>query len=174
MATNDLHTLLPAFVSLPEHLGNLCTMQFLAPPVQLLLGGLLGEGEASQLLLHPSPTHQQWEHCLRWSRICGDHLTDSHLLLLHLLVRQIGHPSEKSLGALQVLWRVVRIILVDMQWAWTSFLALSRQSFSTSVAISTIKSCIEVLLIHRHHRLFPLLCLLIIAYICILVKAYSW
>jgi hypothetical protein len=35
-------------------------------PLRLLLGGLLGEGEACQFTLHPQPTHQHWERCLRW------------------------------------------------------------------------------------------------------------
>ncbi len=36
-------------------------------PLQLLLGGLLGEDEACQLSLHPQRTHQHWERCLRLS-----------------------------------------------------------------------------------------------------------
>jgi hypothetical protein len=34
--------------------------------------------------------------------------------------------------------------------------------------------CIEISRIRHRRRLFPLLCLLTIAYICILIKALSW
>ncbi len=96
-----------------------------------------------QLALHLRLTHQQWERSLRWSRSHGDHrydyLTSSQLLLLHLLVKQFDCPHAWLLGKLQILWRVVWIILVNMPWAWASFLVLSRWSFSTLVAILAMK-----------------------------------
>ncbi len=73
-----------------------------------------------------------------------DHCREIPLQLLlaiapfHLLVRQIGHPPGWPLREIQILWRVVWMALVDTPWAWASFMALSRWSFSTSAAISVM------------------------------------
>ncbi len=131
------------------------------PPLQLLLGGFLGEGKASQLLLCHPLTHQKWECCLRWWKIRGDHRDDriKHflMLLLHLLVRQNGHPPGRSLGELQILWRVVRIVLIGTPWAWASF----HGAFLPIILhfggnFRDLNFSYEAPLIR--HRLFPLLC----------------
>jgi hypothetical protein len=44
--------------------------------------------------------------------------------------------------------------------------------FSSDIGDGSL--CIEISQIHHRHRLFPLPCLLMIAYICILIKALSW
>ncbi len=125
MAASDLHSLLAALISSPEHLGDFWNSAIShPPPLQLLLGGLLGEGEASQLLLCLLLTHKKWGRCLRWCKICGDHrrnrLTHIHTLLLHLLVHQNGHPPSQSLRELQILRRVAKIVIVDTPWTWAS------------------------------------------------------
>jgi hypothetical protein len=56
IAAGNLHSLLTALVPPPECLSESTAVRFLTLP-PLLIGGLLGEGGASQLLLHPPPTH---------------------------------------------------------------------------------------------------------------------
>ncbi len=53
MAGRDLHALLAALISPPECLGKVGCTEVSHTPLPLLLGGLLGEVEASQLTLHP-------------------------------------------------------------------------------------------------------------------------
>jgi hypothetical protein len=53
MAGRDLHALIAALISPPERLGKVCCTESFYTPLPLLLGGLLGEGDASQLTLHP-------------------------------------------------------------------------------------------------------------------------
>ncbi len=57
MAASNLHAILAALVSLPERLGYCLAISYSS--LQLLQGGLLGEGEYGQLALQPQPTHQQ-------------------------------------------------------------------------------------------------------------------
>ncbi len=64
MATGDLHALLTAIKSPLKHLGEVRHCEIYHTLLQLRLGGPLGEGEAGQLLLHPSTTHQQ--ACEEW------------------------------------------------------------------------------------------------------------
>jgi hypothetical protein len=64
------------------------------------------------------------------------------------------------------------IVLAEMSWAWASFTPFSSLSFSTSVVIlATETFALRFFWSAASCHLFPLLCLLIIAYICILVKA---
>jgi hypothetical protein len=53
MITDDLYTLLTGIISLPERLGEDLCGEISQTSSSSLLRGLLGEGEASQLLLHP-------------------------------------------------------------------------------------------------------------------------
>ncbi len=75
-------------------------------PLLLLLGGHLDEGEAGKLILHPRPTHWQWERCSRWWSSHGDYryecLTCPDSLLLHLLVKQFGNPPGWFFWELQI------------------------------------------------------------------------
>jgi hypothetical protein len=59
MAASDFNTLRAALSSLPEHLSEIRSHDVVRTPLQLLLGDLLGEGEAGQLALHPWLFHQQ-------------------------------------------------------------------------------------------------------------------
>ncbi len=59
MAADDLDALLTSLVSLPECLGDLRNHAISHNPLQLLLGGLVGESEISQIALQPRPIHQQ-------------------------------------------------------------------------------------------------------------------
>ncbi len=145
-------------------------------PFQLLLGGLLGEGEPCQLALHPWLTHKQWNSCpwmvkKPWQLWLWLPCTFS-VALFYLLVKQFDHPLGRLLWELQILWRVAWTVLLDTSWAWVKFLTLSHGSFSTSaVGISDRSLCAEVPRICQ--RRFPLLCLLMITKICFLVKALS-
>jgi hypothetical protein len=57
MATSNDNVLLAALLSLPERVGEVAAGAFF-DPLQLLLGGLLGKGEAGQLALHTQPSQQ--------------------------------------------------------------------------------------------------------------------
>ncbi len=107
-ATGNLNTLFAAPIPLLNCLGEVCNHEISCTPIPLLLGGLLGEVEVDQLPLHPIPTHPQWEHCLRWSRNCGDYPYESLarpdlLLLHHLLVHQFGRSPRWRLAELQII-----------------------------------------------------------------------
>ncbi len=78
---------LAALVLRLECLGKVRHHAISHTTLQLLLGGLMGEDEASQLALCPWPTHQCWICCPRWWR---NHSND--LFILHFLLRQFGHP----------------------------------------------------------------------------------
>ncbi len=73
----------------------------------LLLESLLGEGQVSQLALHPQLMHQQWEHCPRWRKSHGDYCYECHalpnLLFLNLLIQQFVHPPGRLLSNLRIL-----------------------------------------------------------------------
>ncbi len=95
-------------------------------------------------------------------------------LLLHLLVKQFYHSAGRLPESSRSLWRVAWTVLADTSWAWVSFMTVSRRSFSTLAAIwqwtpsqwdfSDLPLPLPVLL----------LCLLMIANSCILVKALSY
>ncbi len=95
MATDDLHALFKLLVSPLESL------------LLLLQRCILCEDEASQLALHIQLTHQQWEHCSKWSRSYGDYQYDclacSQSFLLHLLVKLLDRPPDRLLWELQIL-----------------------------------------------------------------------
>jgi hypothetical protein len=59
MAASDLNVLRAPLLSPPKRLGEVCRHDIVRTPLQLLLGGLLGEGEDGQLTLHPCPFCQQ-------------------------------------------------------------------------------------------------------------------
>jgi hypothetical protein len=98
---------------------------FLETPLPLLLGGLLGKGEAVQLALHLQPTYQQWECCLRWwsnrGENCYERPACPNSLLLHLLVPLFGQPPCWLLGEHQILVKNGWTSLVFTPWAWASF-----------------------------------------------------
>jgi hypothetical protein len=179
MAASDFNTLRAALSSLPEHLSEISSHDIVRAPLQLLLGGLLGEGEAGQLALHPWLFHQQWDGCLRLSKNSSDYLykrlacPDS--LLLHLLVKQFDCPPS------QLLWELQILVKSGMNRFMGNVIGLSELSdalppvilsFSGNIGDGTL--CIEVPLIYPCCRRFPLFRLLIIAYIFILIKALSW
>ncbi len=131
-------------VSPLERLAEVRRFEISHIPLQLLLKGLLGEGEAGYLALHPQLTHKQWECCKRLSRSGSNHhhcfLTHTHCLLLHLLIKPFGHQLGWLLRELQILMKAAWIILAYVSWAWASFLTISHQSFSTSVAILAMEA----------------------------------
>jgi hypothetical protein len=57
MATGNLHELLAVLASPQECLSEVCFRAISRTPLPLLLRGLLSEGEAGKLALHPCPTH---------------------------------------------------------------------------------------------------------------------
>jgi hypothetical protein len=59
ITAGDLHALLAVLVLPLVRLGEVHRRAISHTPLQLLLGGILGEGEADPLTLHPQPTHQQ-------------------------------------------------------------------------------------------------------------------
>jgi hypothetical protein len=55
MAASDLHALQAALLIQPERPGEVCRRAISRTPIPVLLGGLLSENEASQLVLRPRP-----------------------------------------------------------------------------------------------------------------------
>jgi hypothetical protein len=120
----------------------------------------------SQLVLDPRETQQQWECGLRLLRNCSDHRYECFAhpdsILLHFGVcqfRQCNHHAA-FLKSFRSLWRVAWNVLVDTSWAWhslASHIPLWR-------GYQRWKLCIKISLIH-HNYCFPLLFLLVIAYI---------
>ncbi len=151
MAAGNVHTLQAALLLLPERPGEVHCCAISGTPIPALLRGLLSKNGASQFALCPLPSHKQWERCLRLSKNRGRHhfgrFSRPESLLLHLQGKLFSHPPGQLLWELQVLMRVAWTILADTSWAWASFLTLSGQSFSSSA---------------------------VNAYLCILVKAWSW
>ncbi len=175
MPAGDLHELQAALFFLPEHLGEVCHCVISYIPIPALLEGLLSNGEAGQLVLHPWPTHQQWERCLRLSRNhgshCCDHLAHPDSLLLHLLVHEVGQPLAS--------WRTSCPCEEWCELFWLTHHGPERVSWHSLASHSPLR--------RRYRRWKPLrwdfsdppppfrlLCLLINAYICILVKAWLW
>ncbi len=84
--------------SLPPH--------YFLHSLPFLLGGLLGEGEASPLILHPpvdSPRVRTLSKMVKKLRQKLQHFTRANSLLLHLLVPQFGQLTCWLLGELQIL-----------------------------------------------------------------------
>ncbi len=130
---------------------------FLARPLPLLLGGLLGKGEAGHLALHLWPTHQQWEHCLRWWRNCSENRYKRpacpNLLLLHLLVILFWQTPCWLLQELQILVKNRWTGLVVTQSPWASFtLVILHFGSNGCLYIEVPLDC------HCCHQ-FPLFCL---------------
>ena len=59
LGPSDVAIIFAAIKSPPERHGDVCRHAISRTPLQLLLRGLLGEGESGQLVLRPRPTHQQ-------------------------------------------------------------------------------------------------------------------
>ncbi len=59
MVASDLYALLAVLLILLESLGKVSLCAIFYTPLQLLLGGLLGDAEACQLALHTRQTHCQ-------------------------------------------------------------------------------------------------------------------
>ncbi len=144
MVSGDLHALLAVLVSPPERLGQVRHHEISHTPLQLLLGGLLCEGEAGPAPSFSSANSPHWEYCPRWSGSSGDHshnhLAHSHLLLVDLLIWQIRHLPGQSLGELQILVKSGMSRFNKQPWAWACLLTLSLWSFSTSAAISVMEA----------------------------------
>ncbi len=176
MAARDLHALLATLLSLLEHLRKVCHYEISPNPLQLLLGDLLGEGEASQLTLPPadSPTvrtltkmvKKQWQLLLRPP--CTSWFAPSSTR------KAVWSPNWQTFLSCRSLWRVEWTILVEKSWAWASFLMLSDWWFSLPQRYLRWKPLRWMPLILLCHCLFPLLCFLIIAYIFIIIIPLSW
>ncbi len=59
ITAGDLHAVLAVLVLPLVSLGEVHCRAISHTPLQLLLGGILGEGEADPLTLRPQPTHHQ-------------------------------------------------------------------------------------------------------------------
>ncbi len=149
-----------------------------SPPLPHLLRGLLGEDEAASLLFIAGWLTDSDKVVQKGQKATvSDHLRDclawSQSLLLCLLVKHFGPPPGWLLWELQIL---VKNDVNSFSWhimgpsEFHDTLLLVILHFCGDIGDGSLPG--EISPICRHQ--FLLLCLLIIAYSCIIVKALSW